>query len=147
MADTIMKLLLGTLLLICSVQDILKKRIYLWVVAIGGVLTISCLPFCEEPSLTNRLGGCMIGLGVILISKATHGKIGMGDGILLCVTGIGLGFWGNLELFGFALFFAAIVSIFLLVFRLADRKKSIPFIPFLFVGFAFLLFATKGTSL
>lgn len=143
MADLIMKLLLGTLLLFCSVQDILKKKIYLWVVAIGGVVTISCLPFCEQLSLFSRLGGCMIGIGVIIISIITHGKIGMGDGILLCITGIGLGFWGNLELFGIALFFAAMVSIFLLVCRLADRKKSIPFVPFLFVGFTFLLFASK----
>lgn len=81
---------------------------------------------------------------MIVISKITGGKIGMGDGILLCITGMGLGFWGNLELFGIALFFAAVVSILLLIFRLADRKKSIPFVPFLFFGYVFLLIVGKG---
>ena len=59
----------------------------------------------------------------------------MGDGMLLCITGLGLGFWSNLELFAIALILAAIVSIFLLMLRLADRKKSIPFIPFLLIGY------------
>jgi leader peptidase (prepilin peptidase)/N-methyltransferase len=147
MADTILKLVLGVLLLICSVQDIRKKKIHLWVIVIGGLLAIGCLPFCEALSLLNRLGGGMIGLGVILISIASKGKIGIGDGILLCITGIGLGFWANLELFGIALFFAAMLSILLLVFRFADRKKSIPFVPFLLIGFTFLFLVTKGTML
>jgi leader peptidase (prepilin peptidase)/N-methyltransferase len=75
----------------------------------------------------------------------TGGKIGMGDGILLCVTGIGLGFWNNLELFGVALFLAAVLSIILMILRVVDRKKSIPFIPFLFAGYLIIVFASKGT--
>ena len=46
----------------------------------------------------------------------------MGDGLVLSVTGMGLGFWSNLELFALALAFAALFSMFLLVFRLAGRK-------------------------
>jgi leader peptidase (prepilin peptidase)/N-methyltransferase len=75
---------------------------------------------------------------VIFISRITGGKIGMGDGLLLCVTGLGLGFWGNMELFAYALFAAAAVSVILLILRLADRKKSIPFVPFLLLSYLFL---------
>jgi leader peptidase (prepilin peptidase)/N-methyltransferase len=89
--------------------------------------------------LWNRLGGAAIGGFVILTSMITSGKIGLGDGILLCITGLGLGFWGNLELFCLALSLAAGLSIMLLIFRLADRKKSIPFVPFLFVGYLILI--------
>ena len=63
----------------------------------------------------------------------------MGDGLVLSVTGMGLGFWSNLELFALALAFAALFTMVLLVFRLAERKNSIPFLPFMF----YLIFVFK----
>lgn len=144
MAEKTLMLILGVLLLICAIQDLFKKRVYVWVIGIGAVLTIACLPFMEKLGMVNCIGGLTVGLTTMLISKVTAGKIGMGDGILLCVTGIGLGFWNNLELFGIALFLAAILSIFLLIFRMADKKKSIPFIPFLFAGYLIIVFTSKG---
>jgi leader peptidase (prepilin peptidase)/N-methyltransferase len=96
--------------------------------------------------VVERLGGLALGLGVILLSKATGGKIGLGDGILLCVTGLGLGFWTNAELFGIALSLAASVSVVLLIMRRADRKKSIPFVPFLLTGYVILLVISEEIS-
>lgn len=132
--------IMGVLLTFSAVQDILKKKIWLWVIILGAVLVCICIPFNQNFTLPDRFGGLLIGLSVVLLSKATRGKIGVGDGLILCVTGLGLGFWGNMELFFAALFAAALVSIFLLVFRLADRKKSIPFVPFLLLGFVVTLF-------
>ncbi len=144
MAERILIVIIGALLLICAIHDLINKRVYVWLIGLGGILTFTCLPFIGKLNITDCIGGLAIGLATILISKATAGKIGMGDGILLCVTGIGLGFWNNLELFGIALFLAAILSILLLVFRLADRKKSIPFIPFLFAGYLIIVVTSKG---
>jgi leader peptidase (prepilin peptidase)/N-methyltransferase len=144
MAEKTLMLILGALLLICAIQDLFKKRVYLWVIGIGAALTFICLPFLEKLSIADCIGGLTVGLITMLISKMTAGKIGMGDGILLCVTGIGLGFWNNLELFGIALFLAAVLSILLLLSRIVDRKKSIPFIPFLFAGYLIIVFASKG---
>lgn len=138
MADITIRIILGAMLLACSVQDIRKKKIFLWVIAAGGLLTGACLPFSGGFSFLDILGGIAVGACVIAISLATGGKIGLGDGFLLCATGLGLGFWGNLELFGLALFLAASVSILLLLLRLADRKKSIPFVPFVFLGYLIL---------
>jgi leader peptidase (prepilin peptidase)/N-methyltransferase len=143
MAEILIKIILSAILLFCGVQDLLKKKIFLWMIILGTLLTGICIPFCHSISLWNRFGGIMIGIIVIVISLATAGKIGMGDGYLLCVTGMGLGFWGNLELFAIALLLASVVSIFLLIFRMADRKKSIPFIPFLLVGYVFLMIANR----
>jgi leader peptidase (prepilin peptidase)/N-methyltransferase len=144
MAEKTLMLILGVLLLICTIQDLTKKRVYLWVIGIGSALTFICLPFIEKLSVANCIGGLAVGLVTLMISKMTDGKIGVGDGILLCVTGIGLGFWNNLELFGIALFLAAVISIFLLLSRIVDRKKSIPFIPFLFAGYLIIVFISKG---
>lgn len=142
MPELIMKGVLGGLLLSGAIQDVFIKKINTWIVVTGAILTCVCLPFCHSVSLSDRAFGAFIGGGVMLLSKATGGKIGMGDGFLLCVTGIGLGFWGNMELFALSLFAASIVSVILLVFRLADRKKSIPFIPFLLLGYVVFIFTS-----
>lgn len=144
MGEKILMLVLGGLLLICAIQDLIKKRIYLWSVAIGAALTLACLPVIAERGIVDCIGGLAVGLAALLISRATGGKIGLGDGIILCVTGLGLGFWSNLELFGIALFLAAVLSIILLALRLVNRKQSIPFIPFLLAGYLIIVFASRG---
>jgi len=137
-----MKGIMGVTLLLCSIQDVIQKKICLWMVAIGGALTGMCILQYKTISLQDSLGGILVGVGVVLISKATGGKIGMGDGLLLCLTGMGLGLWGNIELFAYALFAAALVSIVLLMLHLVDRKKSIPFVPFLLLSYLFITMAS-----
>lgn len=132
--------IMGTMLIFSAAQDIVKKKILVWIIALGAMLLGMCIPFCNNLTLVNRVGGITIGLGVIIVSKITRGKIGMGDGLILCVTGMGLGFWVNMELFFTALLAASVVSIILLALRLVNRKKSIPFIPFLLLGFIVTLF-------
>ncbi|HKL80101.1 MAG TPA: A24 family peptidase [Mobilitalea sp.] len=147
MAELIMKSLMGIMLLLTAIQDLYYKKISTWIVVIGTILLCICIPFCKELSLLDRALGLSVGAGVMLTSKATGGKIGMGDGLLLGVTGIGLGFWENLELFALSLFAAAIVSIILLAFKLADRKKSIPFVPFLLIGYIINFISSRPWNL
>lgn len=139
MAEICLKLIIGTTLLTCGVQDIIKKKVYLWILAAGGLITATCIPFCNDVSLLSRISGAAVGVCVILLSYITGGKIGLGDGIILCITGLGLGFWGNMELFCLALTLAAGLSIILLALRKANRKMSIPFIPFMFTGYLIMI--------
>jgi leader peptidase (prepilin peptidase) / N-methyltransferase len=139
MAEIILKVILFAVLLFCGVQDLRKRKILLWVIMAGVVLTGICLPFCHTVTIMDRIGGAAIGATVAIISIVTAGKIGMGDALLLCLTGLGLGFWGNIELFAFALLLASIISIALLILRLADRKKSIPFVPFILASYLILI--------
>ncbi|MDF2905078.1 MAG: putative rane protein [Herbinix sp.] len=145
MVDEIIILILGAMLLCCAIQDLRNKKVTLWVLIIGAVLTVGCLPFAHNLSIAGRIGGLAVGLAVVLLSKVTEGKIGMGDGILLCISGLSLGFWCNLELFGIALLLAAMLSILLLILRRVNRKQSIPFVPFLFVGYLILFVASNGS--
>lgn len=144
MAELMLKGSLGALLLITALQDVRTKKISLWIIIAGAILICAFIPFTQSITYIDRGVGVLVGLGVIITSRATGGKIGMGDGYLLCVTGISLGFWGNMELFATALFTAALVSIVLLIFKLADRKKSIPFIPFLFLAYLIRMISTKA---
>lgn len=143
MAELIIKGILGILLLATAWQDLWTKRISIWMIGIGAVLICVSIPFSDQISIIDRACGALVGVGILITSKASRGKIGMGDGYLLCVSGISLGFWGNMELFAIALFAAALVAILLLIFRLADRKKSIPFVPFLFLSYLLQTVATR----
>src|SRR5690349_4942477 len=107
MSDEIIKVIMVAVLLACVVQDILKKKVWLGFILVGMLLIGACIPFSNSLTLLDRFAGSAVGISVVLISLATKGKIGMGDGILLCITGLGLGFWGNLELFAIALLMAA----------------------------------------
>lgn len=144
MGETILRFLIGIFLIIVAIQDLIAKKIKVWVVILSGVFLCICIPFCPSISLLNRIMGLTLGLWLLLISKTTGGKIGMGDGLVICVTGMGLGFWSNLELFALALLIAAIFSIVLLALKLADRKKSIPFLPFILLSYLFLYIPVWG---
>ncbi len=135
MVERIIKGILGLMLILTALEDMRTKKVSLWIILLGAVPVCIGIPFCHSISLTDRAFGTLVGAGVLVISRATGGKIGMGDGYLLCVTGLALGFWRNMELFAIALLAAALVSILLLILRLADRKKSIPFIPFLLLAY------------
>ena len=143
MENAVTVILLG-LLILCSIQDLRTKKIGLWILILGGGILCAMIPFQNSIALYDRIGGMAVGVTVILISLATGGKIGMGDGLLLCISGLGLGFWSNLELFALALFLAATVSIGLMIARLADRKKSIPFVPFMLIGYIFIVASNLG---
>lgn len=147
MSENVIKLIIGMLLLICGIWDIKYKKIFLWLIPTAGVLISILIPFCSSSiTIYARIGGVAVGAAIIILSLATGGKIGLGDGLLLCVTGLGLGFWENMELFAAALSLAAVISILLLMLRMADRKKAIPFVPFLFAGYMLLIFVNwKGT--
>lgn len=135
MGEHIIRALLGLFLITVAIQDLVRKKIKVWIVILCGVLICICVSFCPEISILSRIMSLSLGIGLLITSKVTGGKIGIGDGLVICVTGIGLGFWSNIELFALALLLAAIFSIGLLVLRLADKKKSIPFLPFLFLAY------------
>ena len=79
------------------------------------------------------------GVFLYLMSKATRGAIGEGDALVYLMTGVTLGFFGNIELLTLSLFFSAIVSVFLLVFRKVGKKKRIPFVPFTAIAYGVVM--------
>lgn len=141
MAEICLKYVIAAVLFSCGLQDLLQKKVHLWLLLAGGAVTFICLPFCGNMSMAGRIAGVAVGAFVILFSLITGGKIGIADGILLCITGLGLGFWGNMELFCLALFMAAGLSIILLAMKKVNRKMSLPFIPFIFTGYIIISLA------
>lgn len=124
------------LLVICSFFDLEAKKVPKIILCIGLIEGIIFFLTFNLSNWRSILGGFFIGVMLLLFSKITEETIGYGDGIILCCTGIILGFISNLELFLIALFLSAIVSVILLWTYHFSKRKTIPFIPFLTVAYA-----------
>lgn len=127
------------LLAVCSMQDIKTQKIRLNPVLVTGILGVILHMLYQKIQLGNMLLGMGIGIAVWLVSFVTKGKIGIGDAVLLMVTGIYLGAQQNLELFLTALFLAGLWGLYLLVVRKRPRTETFPFVPFLLVAYVEML--------
>lgn len=128
------------LLGLCSLEDVKYRRltvIYILMFGIAGVVLHLFTPVC---SIYSMLWGMLLGIVLILISIATRGSLGMGDGILMVVTGVYLGGYGNLQLFLYGLLLSALCSLGLLVLKKKKKKDEIAFVPFLLLSYFFMLF-------
>lgn len=133
------KYVLLVLLIICAVEDWKRKEVnvvYILLFGIVGVILHLLYPNC---SVYSMLFGLLLGIGIVGISILSRGSIGMGDGILLVVTGVYLGGYGNLELFLTGMLFVGIWSLGLLVLKKKKRKERIAFIPFLLAAYAVMM--------
>ena len=102
-------------LVVSSVMDIRSRRLPIWMLALGGGLSVASV-LCQESGYVEILRGVMPGLMLLVIAFATK-KAGYGDGIVLAFLGMVLGREKGLLLFGLGLFLAAFCSLVLLALR------------------------------
>ena len=93
-------------------------------------------------SMTEAVGGILIGAVFLVIAVLTKEQIGKADGLVICQTGLAAGFGGCIFVIGVAFIIVLPCVIFLMIFRKAGRKTRIPFLPFIFSGF--LVYAIMG---
>ncbi len=127
------------LLAICSAQDIRKKEIRLNLVLFFGILGIFFHMLFRMQSITSVLLGMSIGVALLLAAVATEGRIGVGDGVLVTVTGVYLGLERNLTLLFCALALCGIWALALLALRKKKRSDTLPFVPFLLAAYIGML--------
>ena len=78
--------------------DIRRKQISLLWIILFAVLGVLVNVILHRNTLWSALGGICIGAFLIGISRITRGAIGLGDGCIVCVTGVYLGFYKNMQL-------------------------------------------------
>lgn len=133
------KIMLIGLLGWCSLEDVKQKKLtvlYILMFGVGGVFLHLVAPVC---SIYSMLWGMLLGLALILVSMVTRGSVGLGDGILLVVTGVYLGGSKNLELFMIGLLLAALWSLGLMVVKKKKGKEEIAFVPFLLISYLLMM--------
>lgn len=132
--------IVGMMLLLCAIKDFKKREVSLWSICIGGIGILGNILVSEGGYLYHNIWGIIIGGCLLIMSKVTGGQLGMGDALVFCITGIGLGFWNNINLLLWSLCLAAIWSIVWSVFHGFYRKRELPFLPFVCLGYIGVIF-------
>lgn len=137
--EKIIQLILVIWLLVLSWQDIRKKEVSVVVLLLGAAIALASVGAAigmkfEVGIWLSKGFGMLFGITLMLLSKTSKGGIGMGDAIVLTITGIVFGFWDNLCLFFYSLVISAVYAGILLVMKKIHKKQSIAFLPFIVVG-------------
>lgn len=103
-----------------------------------GILVI-VLARVVDGDFWKWMPGVAVGVFLYLMSKATKGCRRRRRCPCLSDDRSNAWLFGNIELLTLSLFFSAIVSVFLLVFRKVGKKKRIPFVPFTAIAYGVVM--------
>ncbi len=126
-----------------TVLDILFKRISLLSCAVmllsGGILLMSdkgrVFVMGEEYSLWIFMAGALFGCILMIVSFASGGSIGMGDGAVAAACGLYMGIYRVVFVFLIAFTLSGILGGLLVVLKRATKKTRLVFMPFVFVSY------------
>ena len=121
-------------LVLCSIQDIREKRLSVKRLAVAGILFLIVSLVFEEKQIKKRLCNLLPGMAAFLLAALTKEQIGYGDAASLVVLGILVSARAILGAVMGGLLLLSIFSIILLAGKKADRKTTMPFLPFLSAG-------------
>ncbi|MBQ7919615.1 MAG: prepilin peptidase [Lachnospiraceae bacterium] len=124
--------LLIVYLVILSIRDIRRKEFS--VGAILGGLGVGLVRGAIKGEWVPVLLGIIPGMLLILMGFLTREKVGYGDGVLLIIVGLIMGWPGSLVVYILAQFGVLFYAILLLVIKHVSRDVQIPFAPFLTVA-------------
>lgn len=98
--------------------------------AVFGAAGLAAALAEKSKSLWDMAGGAAVGAVLLGISLLKPKQIGDGDGIFLLVTGVLLGFWGNVALLFYSLLPMALLGLLFAAAGRPIRSVSVPFAPF-----------------
>ena len=141
---TIRAIATGVFLTIGSILDIKTRcipKIYLYI--FSAIILILSL-FNTKLPFNEHLYGIIPGAIFLLISRLTNGAIGTGDSLVIALLGLVYGISLHIELlfitFGLLLF----TSIAMVAFKKANKKTSLPMIPFISASFLISMIMHMG---
>lgn len=119
---------------ICSITDILNRKIYLNV----------CLGFLAAGIFINILDGqtaalyfimaVLPGAAVMFIALATKERVGIGDGFIVITTGVIYGLKNVINICGMTFLILSVYCVIMLLIGKMKLSDKIPFSPFLMIG-------------
>lgn len=105
---------------------------------IGGIIL---LPFNKEVNLISALVAFVILGGLVcVVSKLSREALGLGDAKIIACLGIWIGVLNLVTTIFYASLLSALVGIYFILRDPANKKKAIPFAPFILTGLLVNLF-------
>lgn len=121
-------------------KDWKTKTIPFWLLGLTGIFAVVFRIVVIQASIWLTTGGILIGVLFFGVSRWTREAVGYGDSWLILLLGIYLGGIKLLEVLIFASFFASVFSVLSCLRRGWNKKRSIPFVPFLAAAYLGVLF-------
>ncbi len=132
------------MLLYLSFEDIRKKTIPVIPMMLWGIVGVCLHLYYGRLSATVMAAGLIPGAAAYILSLLSHEKIGKGDAVLLMVTGVYMGFWGNIFMLWIGLVLAAMGGVVAVTMFRKTRSYELPFVPFLFAAFLLMIAGNGG---
>lgn len=137
---------IGTVIMLAlgSIWDIRDKQIPVKLliaeIIAGVILMITNQKINWPDDWYLYIMGIFIGVVILLAGRFSNGSIGTADGIMLAVIGGVIGYRDTLLLLMNAVMAAALCSIILIILKRGNRKTTIPFFPFMLLGYLPVIF-------
>ena len=131
-------------LILCSLQDIKEKRISVKMLVLSGALFLILSLLFDRMPCERRIAGMLPGMSAFVLAFLTGEQIGYGDAACLAVLGTVVSFDILFGAMTVGLLILSIYSLVLLIRRKADRRTTLPFVPFLTVGMLWRMLVQKG---
>lgn len=135
MEEKLINSLVCLFLLLNGYLDWKKREISLVSMAVFGVAGAGVNLYFRYQHPGEVIGGIGIGMFVIVFAFLSKEAIGVGDGLLLSVTGLFLGFAGNFRLLFWGLTLCAAVMSILILLGVIKKEERLPLVPFLLLTF------------
>ena len=131
----VVECVMALLLIVLAYKDWRTKRVSVWLLGVIMIVAVVARVFLVSMSIWETVGGVVMGVLLIGISKWSKEAIGYGDSWLICSLGIYLGGTKLLQTISFASFLACIFSIVYCVRHGWNRKHTLPYIPFVVAAY------------
>lgn len=139
MEEKVLSAVLLIFLAAVAYQDWKEKQINAGILLVAAFCGIVLQAGVQKESIRSILAGFGVGLVLLLLAWITGGSVGAGDGMMLMVCGIYLGFWENINLLMTALIMAGIIALFMIAVKKKGRNYRLPFVPFVLAAYLFQL--------
>ena len=131
---------------VLSILDIRFRKMPVWLLVVGGIAGTGYQIWKwvkgDLVSIVLIGVGAIVGILFLGVSKITGQALGYGDGIIILILGICLGFWDLSIVLMIAFFIASVMAIALIVVKKGKKKRTMPFVPFLCIGY--IVFVLMG---
>ena len=128
-------------LAVCAYWDIRRRTLPVVLLGEGTFLSVLYVVCNDREYWYLHLAGAGVGLFFLLVSKITKEAIGYGDSVAIVILGGYLGVWKVVGVLAAAFFTSGVCSV-ILAFR--RRVKTMPFFPFLTLGYILMLAEQRG---
>ena len=131
---------------VLSILDVRFRKMPVWLLVVGGIggTGYQIWKWLKGDSISIMLigVGAIVGVLFLGVSKITGQALGYGDGIIILILGIYLGFWNLSVVLMIAFFIASVMAMVLVAIKKGKRKRTMPFVPFLCIGY--VMFVLMG---